>query len=253
MMPMRKTLLAGAGALALAASAYQHLYPHDAMDQPTVNALMTLGILASSEVVLPPSIVFIGTGSQASGTTLTFTNQPIGTAAPDRVVVVAICLRTGGGVPVSATIGGIATTFLPSDTISSQSATLAYAVVPTGTTATIVINCGSSSQNCIGVYALYNVNPTHTDTGKAGATSSPISINSVTIPVGGFGIFATSNNINQPTTWSGATSDFQLIMSSTNRWGSGATSLAGGTTPTVQASTSSSSGYAMIGAAWGPA
>jgi hypothetical protein len=152
---MRKTLLAGAGALALAASAYQHLYPHDAMDQSTVNALMTLGILASSgaAAALPASYTFNG----SINNTATYANAPLGAESPTRVIVVAMTGRqTGSGMnPTGCTLGGTPMT-LGVDYSPSDAAVIYYLPYPTGSTANVVPSWSSSSAHHIAVYSVYN-------------------------------------------------------------------------------------------------
>jgi hypothetical protein len=106
----------------------------------------------------PFGITFISDATLSTvGTTYTFTSQAIGTADPTRLVVVGIGHGVSGRTVTSATIGGIsatqATGAQPSG--SGSNTDIWYAAVPTGTTATIVINySGSEDRTAIAVYSV---------------------------------------------------------------------------------------------------
>lgn len=96
-------------------------------------------------------------------TTYTFSTQAIGTAAADRVVVVGISASNASGARTvsSVTIGGItataAVTYLEQTVGASRAGTGLYAVVvPTGTTADVVITFSGSELRCgLDVWAIY--------------------------------------------------------------------------------------------------
>jgi hypothetical protein len=124
-----------------------------------------------------PSVSYRGQSSDLTAqSTYTFSNVDIGVAAANRLVVVGVGRGTSGRPLLSATIGGIAAT-INIDSSSQGGAAIISAVVPTGTTATIVINlAGGTSNRCvIGRYALYDLNsssPAATPVAVSGTTGS---------------------------------------------------------------------------------
>lgn len=120
----------------------------------------------------PPVMTWIGaTADTSSGTSFTFTNHAIGTAASDRLVVVGITSRDddfGNNVTISSvTIGGNGAT-VHATTNSHAVAGVASLVVTSGTTATIVVNVSATAQNCVvGVWTitgLTSTTPVHAPT-----------------------------------------------------------------------------------------
>lgn len=124
--------------------------------------------------------------AQASVGIYTFSSVSIGDAASDRLVVVCVgAIRgnsTGGRRVASATIGGVSAT-IATDTnpFGNSVSAIIYAEVPTGTTATVVINfegnSGSDvvgSTGTIGVYAIYNAKSiTPVDNNNVRGTKTP--------------------------------------------------------------------------------
>lgn len=116
-----------------------------------------------------------GTFDASNATAYTFTGAAIGSAAADRVVVVGVGTRTNSAASISSvTIGGNGATLAGSQANdASQGADIAalyYLAVPSGTTATIVVNCSASMVRCyIAVWAVYGSSgaPTHTATDTA--------------------------------------------------------------------------------------
>ncbi len=106
-------------------------------------------------------------------TTHTFSSKAIGTAAADRIVVVAVGASNSGGETVaSMTIGGISATKISDAQNTAGTSELWAAVVPTGTTADIVVTfTGSNNGHCaISVFAVTNADSTASDTGSSTAT-----------------------------------------------------------------------------------
>lgn len=111
-----------------------------------------------------------------NGTTVTFTNQAIGTAASNRLVFVGVSdvdLSGIGNNNPTCTIGGVTATQVGYIADSSSSlnhdAFWYWALVPTGTTATIILNYSGSTgdlQNQWVGIAVYNV--------TGASTTSPI-------------------------------------------------------------------------------
>ena len=155
---------------------------------------------------------FIGSAVDAvQRATYTFTSQGIGAADATRRVIVGIGvgLNTGGATVNSVTIGGVAATVHAAAGANQHSTAFASLLVPTGTTATIVINgnWGASNQfTCgIGIYrqvseSVASPNATMTDNIPSGSTYN----GTINIPSGG-AMYGVAKAINSTYTWSGAT------------------------------------------------
>lgn len=174
-------------------------------------------------------------------TTYTFTDQAIGAAASERIVVCAICaegLAAGSRVLSSATIGGVSATILKQQTNTTGSVDAVTAIiaaaVPSGTTATVVLtfSAGMVRAACstfrmvggsITPYATYS---------DTSVSHSPQSV-SMNIPALGGAVaacdfFATSGT----TTWAGLTEAYD----ETAGYGTATASMAYGNFSTAQSS-----------------
>lgn len=120
---------------------------------------------------------------------------PIGTAAANRLVVVAVHIfdgNTAGRTVTAATIGGIAATIGPQQAGSTATVVLISAMVPTGTTATVALTLsgsitlgGNTSIQCSG-WAIYGANSaTAFSSNGAIAASGAIAFGPATSPSGG--------------------------------------------------------------------
>lgn len=127
-----------------------------------------------------PTCTFI-TGQLLSGTASSYSyNATIGEANdPNRLVVVGIKGARDSGGSISGTIGGVAFTQVAGQNLGNGAEYIVSAVVPTGTTANIVINW-SQAQVCtvICVYVLRFLTST---TVYANATTTTASSNATTI------------------------------------------------------------------------
>lgn len=92
----------------------------------------------------PPDLILTdarNAAGQGTSTTLTFTSHPIGAAAADRLVIVVISVLTASSAQVtSATIGGVSASLFVPGGITARAVCIFWAVVPTGTTTTVVTN-----------------------------------------------------------------------------------------------------------------
>lgn len=170
--------------------------------------------------------------------TYTFTAKPIGTAGATRRVVVAAGTRTGE--PTTCTIGGISATL---DSISGSGNRVAYfsAVVPTGTTADIVVNLVAAGTRCaIDVWALTSgAFVTNSGSGTNGGV-----INQTT-QVGDavLGVSYENGTVGSLATWSGLTERSDRTVES-DMSQSAADTIAVGTTTTISATWDLTSGVA---------
>jgi hypothetical protein len=130
------------------------------------------------------------TGADVTQSTFTFSSQSIGTAFTDRIVIVPFYWDTSGSTRTvsSATIGGVAANIVAQNGGTGGGTAIIWAAVPTGTTATIVINFSANVLACdIAVYAADPVTNTPLDFATSGyATSSPSTAANVDVQPGGF-------------------------------------------------------------------
>ena len=138
---------------------------------------------------LPPEFV-TSLASAATGQTLTYTNVSIGAAAADRVVFIYFTgFQDGSAYPsvVSCTIGGVAAA-IPVNAGGWVAAGLAYAVVPSGTTADVVITFARAvvSGSALAVVVAYG------DVAVSGTPKVMDNSVTVTVPAGGFAILGTA-------------------------------------------------------------
>lgn len=183
---------------------------------------------------------YIGNNADTSvaASSKTFSAESIGAAATDRVVVLAIALRftAGSGTISSVTIGGVTATQAVFALNSTNSASIYYAKVSSGTTADIVI---STSVNInyvgVGIYtytggnSIPAVTDTVTDTTASFSTTMSVAEGGVIIAAA-----ATLNGTTSRFTFSGVSEDFEATYGSSNeQYGAGHLEYASASTPTV--------------------
>jgi hypothetical protein len=192
----------------------------------TVNNLTGFGVFSGGT---PATVSFTdNVATDAVQTTYTFTTRAIGTAAANRVVVISCSMEQSGpsGLPTvaSVTIGGISATQVATVTASDGTEVLEMweAAVPTGTTATIVVNLNNDSEFCaMGVWAVYGAGTTKYNSATSNSTGSPISA-SINSPAGGVIIAASAIGGGGTWTWTNVTENFDATHRSGNRNYSGA-------------------------------
>lgn len=125
-------------------------------------------------------------GSSSNTFTYSFTSRAIGAASADRIVVVCAMINaistTSYGIS-SITINGAATTIAASSSAGKNSV-IAYALVPTGTTANIVVNLSGSGTPGRCVIGLFTVKDYQSAVPEDTASAySDTSVSSLTVPV----------------------------------------------------------------------
>lgn len=158
------------------------------------------------------------------------TGVAIGAADANRIVAVAVWWRPAASTDVvsSMTIGGVSATQVSGAKIVGQPgggfpciADVWYAAVPSGTTATVVINfSGTFSRLSFGAYRIITATPTPSAVQTAeNSGSSILTLSALAIPSGGgaiscFGHRApgTANDV----TWSSAVKDYSVIQLEAN-------------------------------------
>lgn len=157
-------------------------------------------------------------GVSASSNVATYSSVSIGTAASNRVVVVAVGSELGSTPINSCTIdygtGDTSMTAGSAGNLNSLYARLFYLLAPTGTTATIKVTFGTNSpsntQNHIAVYSV--TGSVFSSSGNDGSTdmdaTDPLTTGSITIPTnGGFIAVASGATDGTAKTWTNATED----------------------------------------------
>jgi hypothetical protein len=156
----------------------------------------------------PASVVFTDESSDdVDRTTYTFSTQAIGTAAPDRRVIVGLYSANTAGTVNSVSVGGVAGTQQKTVTSGDARAELWIAAVPTGATGDVVVVHSAGQQRCaIVVWAAYGLNSsTATDTASA-SSGDPITTNTLDVQAGGIAVaMVGANNAASGVTWTGLT------------------------------------------------
>jgi hypothetical protein len=152
-----------------------------------------------------------------NNTTYTFTSQNIGAADPTRRVIVGLTWRCNGTFAVvsSATIAGSAATIhIQGASNTDSNAAFISLLVPTGTTATIVVNMSAGARNLdCAIWRQVNessASPTATQT--ASAASNTVSLN-INVPANG-SLYACGNcrtsAAQTPFGWTGVTERYDV-------------------------------------------
>ncbi len=164
---------------------------------------------AEAAVDTGPVLNFMGqTLSNLTSSSYTFSGQAIGSASPDRLVIVAVTTAgpAGDSDVTGITIGGNPATIHAQGWNGGgnhyQVATIASLLVPVGANADIVVNTSGTTWSCsLMVYTATNLNST-TPTGTAESTISGLTQKTLSVPVldGGFiigaaHVYGSSNSI----------------------------------------------------------
>jgi hypothetical protein len=129
----------------------------------------------------PPTGAFLQqTSATGSATQHTFATQNIGAAHAERIIVCAICADTTPVTLSSATIGGITAAIDVQNDDATEFAAVISAAVPTGTTATVVLNFANAALDVsIALYRFVGLNsqtPTATTSNDDDPTASTINV-----------------------------------------------------------------------------
>lgn len=197
----------------------------------------------------------ITAGSVASNVA-TFSSVPTGTTASDRIVYVnARIVSSNAQVAPSVTIDGIAATIYQFSNITgTQYFVAAYAVVPTGTTANVVMTFGANilgTVYCIS-WSLFGADNAPADFDQSTGSGTGSKTTTVTIPTGGAQLCGvTYTLITITSTWATSTERFDV------QGGSGSASAADfspgtGAAHGASVTPSASANNTLTSTAWGP-
>ena len=206
------------------------------------------------EATGPAEVSFVANSNDAAnaGGHKTFSGFNIGTAAPDRHVIVAVIGNRNAASSVdSVTVGGQSCSLLVEDTsgLDYQGLYITDAPIAAGTTADIVVNISVAyndlniaTYRATGIQSLTAIN-TYSD------TSDPLSV-SAAFPAQGFFVgLAFTKNGSASFTWAGATEDTdQNVVSSATTFSTASENAAAASSPTVSATiTGTVSNESLIG------
>ncbi len=166
-------------------------------------------------------------GSLSNATVYTFVAQAIGTPAANRRVVVGIANRDIAAVPSSVTVGGVALT-MDESKVLTQVASQWSGVIPTGSTADIVVTYAAANTYCgIGVW---ETNGSPVATGVSGASGANPVVSVATAP-GDFVVGVTAYRVSvlgPSVAWNVATERYDAAVDGAVRQHSGADLIAAG-------------------------
>jgi len=174
---------------------------------------------------VPARATYITSSAQSgSSTTYTFTGINIGTAYPDRVIIIAAMMVAGSGLTTSIsglTVGGAAATkIVGADAAGSQAAIFIYRL-STGTTATIVAtNTGTMTGAGVSVYSATGMKKFAGDTTNSYITTKSASSLNLTGTQAGFAIGVASDDVSTGLAWTGLTSNYAAVLGLSGSWGS---------------------------------
>lgn len=163
--------------------------------------------------------------SPTTNTSWTFSGVSIGTATANRLVIVGVSYVNTAANTATVTIGGITATEVSGCAVRSAAGgsvefqgSVFAAVVPTGSTATIVVNTGTATGCWIGVWAAYDLVSTTAVAGShhwATGTSTVV----LDLNVSPGGVACAMGITPNAVTWTGLTEDYDKIS---GPWTSGA-------------------------------
>jgi len=192
-----------------------------ANDAVSTNHGTITGATYSSDVVMvnrsvlgPAVCTFLqNTSDLTTQTTYTFAAQNLGTASAERYIICSIVTRkagTGGAIN-TVTIGGISATIVGQVTGTSDGNSMvtgiAIAVVPTGTTGTVVVTLNVAHLRCgIALYAATSVGTAAVSEVLTSTATDPTV--TLDIPAGGFAVGVAGMGASTSATWTGLTETY---------------------------------------------
>lgn len=188
----------------------------------------------------PATVTYVGNNFDgAPASTITFTAEPIGTAAADRFVVVAVNIQdnsAGTTAITTMTIGGNNAALLHSFKCATHRTMTAFygLLVTSGTTADIVVTANDAWDGvAIGVWRCNSLqSETPTDTGGNDTASAAIT-DTINVSAGGVALAAGGvSNGNTTYTWSAPTERFDVVTdSATDSWSGASLAYASAQSP----------------------
>lgn len=191
----------------------------------------------------PPVIAPQGnTTFSGAGASHTFTAMAIGTASANRYVVATMTFNNPLSAP-TATIGGVTATLARGQSAGSGGAAIMYALVPTGTTADVVITPGGAvSRWGISTFSMTGWTGSKITTGAGGSNSLSLTLSLMKVAaVAGvvFSLNASGGDPSYGNVWTGLTEYQDTFFSTGNAGSAYGTPINPGTSISVTSSATS--------------
>lgn len=188
------------------------------------------------------------------GTTFTFASVPIGTASATRRVIVGIGWGGASATTLAGvTIGGVTATIDVDSgaAIGNRRTVIASAIVPTGTTANVVVTMNASTGRMgIGVWAADGINPTGQTAivinAASGTLTTTTAVGAKVIAVG----YSSRTSGSIIATWTGATERYNQVTENTFDNTTGADTTAVGTSTSIDFATDAGNARAYVAAVY---
>lgn len=204
-------------------------------------------------------LVYLGAADNTADTNSpSFNSFSIGTAAPDRYIVVCSTGRktgTASAPTTSVTVGGVGLSAVRQDSniaTNLNNASIWGGIIPSGTSANIIVNytsAGTMLRTGISVYALYGLESTTAFDSDTSTASNP-SI-SLDIPIRGVCIGVGCTAASTTCTWTGITEDGERNVEGAALQMSSASSLLNAETGrTIQVTFGTNTNQVMAAASW---
>jgi hypothetical protein len=216
-----------------------------------VNNLIGFGAAAGAST---PTLTYVtSTANTTDGTTFTFSSHSIGTAASDRLVVVAVSARdsSGSDVITGVTIDGNAATSVAASASSASPTAIFSRSVPSGTTADIVVSVGSSFAACvIHVYTITGLSSTTAVDTLTSVNGSSDPTGTIDVSADGVLIAVAQSQATTTATWTGVTEDYDAQTETRTHTAASDDGLAAETNRTVTCNFASDALNTMCVASW---
>lgn len=191
--------------------------------------------------------------------TVTFSGANIGTAASNRVVVLAF--SSGTNVATAVTVGGVGMTKAIEESTVVSGLQIWYGTVPSGATANVVLTFPGNPTNCLLVVGKFNsgasVTPSDTQSTANGGGATTETLNAA-IPASGFAVMGTvQQNTLETQTWTNMTSTSgdatnSSTQGNTNSIYTAHSTTSGSPTALTIALTGGNQQMHSVSASWGP-
>lgn len=192
---------------------------------------------------------------------ITFSGISFGTAAANRLLIAGIATGTNGdpnAAPTSVVIGGVSATLVVSRNQGEAGCSIWQALVPSGTSGTVVINFSPDDTNAV-AFGLWSIKTNTQAATNSGGSTGGSSV-AATVPSGGYGIVIYCADCDEQVTASDGvtpsnyTEDWDIVP---NTSGTVGTLCNGGhitSSVTVDAAVSGASAVdqTLVYASWGP-
>lgn len=201
--------------------------------------------------LLKPTFAYITSNSSATdATSYTFAGTSLGTAGPNRLIVVGSAARSGASNSYSSvTVGGSAMSSAVVRNAAQTNVGLHYLLVPTGISADIVVTFTGTAARCgIGVWALYNL-AQQAARSTASDTAATLALSLNTFP-DAIALAITYTGGSTSEVWTGLTENFDVAPESSHILGASVQCTTAETPRTMTCAITGGAGIGGVAAVW---